>query len=126
MTGATMTSSSLAGRMILVVEDEPLIALDLIEGLKAAGASVCGAHSVREGLVLAERPDLSAAVLDFKLSDGGAAAVCARLDERHVPFILHSGYTDVHDACHSAIVLPKPATSYQVVSAVEKLLRPVE
>ena len=43
-----MNGGSLSGRTILVVEDEPLIALDIVDGLKAAGATVFGAHTVRE------------------------------------------------------------------------------
>jgi hypothetical protein len=45
--------------------------------------------------VLAAHPDLSAAVLDFGLSDGERFALCAGLNERHVPFVLHIGNTHV-------------------------------
>ena len=118
-----MNAASLAGRTILVVEDEPLIALDIVDGLKAAGAAVFGAHTVRDGLSFVDHPDLSAAILDFGLSDGDGTALCARLNERQVPFILHTGYTHVHEACRAGVVVPKPATPNQLVSAVETLLR---
>ena len=118
-----MNRGSLSGCTILVVEDEPLIALDIVDGLKAAGAVVFGAHTVRDGVRFVDHPDLSAAILDFGLSDGDGTALCARLNERRVPFILHTGYTHVHEACRAGVVVPKPATPYQLVSAVEKLLR---
>jgi DNA-binding response OmpR family regulator len=114
---------TLAGHTILVVEDEPLIALDIIEGFKAAGALVHAARNLREGMRLADHPDLSAAVLDFDLKDGDGSALCERLNERQVPFVLHSGYSIMHDACRSGIVVPKPAAPQQLVSAVEELLQ---
>lgn len=113
---------ALAGQTILVVEDEPLIALDIVEQFKAAGALVHTAHSVRDGMRLADHPDLSAAVLDFGLSDGEGSALCERLSERHVPFVLHTGYSHVHEVCRSGLLVPKPAAPEDVVKAVEKLL----
>jgi DNA-binding response OmpR family regulator len=114
---------ALAGRTILVVEDEPLIALAIVEDFKAAGASVHTAYNLCDGLRLADHPDLSAAVLDFGLTDGEGSALCERLSERQVPFVLHTGYTQVHEACRSVIVVPKPAPAGQLVSVVESLLQ---
>jgi DNA-binding response OmpR family regulator len=114
---------ALAGHTILVVEDEPLIALAIVEDFKAAGASVHTAYDLCDGLRLADHPDLSAAVVDFGLSDGKGSALCERLNERQVPFVLHTGYTHVHEACRSGIVVPKPAAPGQLVSEVERLLR---
>jgi DNA-binding response OmpR family regulator len=114
---------ALTGHTILVVEDEPLIALDIIEGFKAAGALVHAAHNLRDGMRLADHPDLSAAVLDFAFSDGEGSTLCQRLSERHVPFVLHSGYDHVDEVCRSGTVVPKPAPPWQLVSAVEKLLQ---
>ena len=61
-----MTDLSLSGCVILVVEDEPLIALDIAECLQAEGASVHTAHSLAEGLRLADYPDLSAVVTGLR------------------------------------------------------------
>jgi DNA-binding response OmpR family regulator len=72
----------LRGRSILVVEDEPLIAFDIVECFRKAGASVLTAHNLRDGLCLAGHPDLSAAVVDFGLSDGDGTALCERLTRR--------------------------------------------
>jgi DNA-binding response OmpR family regulator len=107
---------------VLVVEDEPLIALDIVQGFRAAGASVFCARNLRDGLRLAGHPDLAAAVVDFGLSDGEGTALCERLNQRGVPFVLHTGYSHVGEVCTSAIVVPKPATPDQLVSAIEKLL----
>jgi len=65
-----MRKGPLAGRSILIVEDEPLIALDIAEGFQNAGASVFSGHNLQDGLRLAGHPDLSAAVVDFGLRSG--------------------------------------------------------
>jgi DNA-binding response OmpR family regulator len=117
-------NSALSGHTVLVVEDEPLIALDIVDAIRSAGAVVLTAHGIADGLLLATHPDLSAAVLDLGLSDGIGTQLCEALNQRQVPFVLHSGYADMHDVCRSGIVVPKPAAPYQIVVAVEKLVRP--
>ena len=47
-----------------MVDDEPLVALDIAQCLQSEGASVQTAHCLADGLRLAEHHDLSAAVLD--------------------------------------------------------------
>jgi DNA-binding response OmpR family regulator len=118
-----MTSVSLAGRTVLLVEDEPLIALDICESLHDAGASVLSAHTLSAGLHLAGHPDLSVAVIDYRLGDGDGTAICDRLKQRDVPFVLHSGYADLAEACGAGIVLPKPATPEQLIWSVMCALR---
>jgi DNA-binding response OmpR family regulator len=116
-----MNRAGLIGRSILVLEDEPLIALEIVDGLRRAGASVFLAHCLRDALPLAEHPDLSAAVLDFGLRDGDAAPVCERLNARDIPFVLYSGYRHTHHACRNGVRLQKPAATADLVSAVTSL-----
>jgi hypothetical protein len=54
--------TSLAGRTVLIVEDEPLIALDIVTSFRAAGASAVAARSLAEAHRHIEQKDLSAAV----------------------------------------------------------------
>ena len=58
---------------------------------------------------------------DFGLRDGDADAICGRLQERAIPFILHSGYTHGPDAWRGTIV-PKPADPTTLVETVIGLL----
>jgi len=116
-----MDSAALVGRSILILEDEPLIALDICEGLKSAGASVFMAHCLRDALALAHHPDLSAAILDFGLNDGDASPVCERLNRRHIPFLLYSGY---ENAAARGVTLRKPATQAELVETLARLLSP--
>lgn len=74
-----MDSAALIAQSILVLEDEPLIALDICEALKGAGASVFVANCLRDALALADHPDLSAAILDFGRGYENAAARGATL-----------------------------------------------
>lgn len=121
-----MEASPLHRHSILVVEDEPLIALDIAACFRSAGASVLVAHRLEDGLRLAGHPDLSAAVLDFGLQDDDGAALCERLNERGIPFILHSGYTHIHEACLAGTVIAKPADPMELVAAIARLLHPEE
>jgi DNA-binding response OmpR family regulator len=63
----------LAGRLILIVEDEPLIALDIASSFEKAGANVTRATSLGHAMALVEKDDLSAAVLDHVLRDGDSS-----------------------------------------------------
>jgi DNA-binding response OmpR family regulator len=112
----------LTGHSILVVEDEPLIAMDIAGGLRKAGALVMTAHTLCDGLRLAGHPDVSAAVIDFRLHDHHGTALCECLNERGVPFVLHTGYTHIHEACQTGIVVAKPAPPDQIAAMIEALL----
>lgn len=117
-----MEALVLRGRSILVVEDEPLIALDIVDCFRQAGASVYSAHNVRDGLRLAGHPDLAAAVVDFGLRDGDGTTLCERLAERSIPFVIHSGNSHAQGVRHAGAVMPKPADPKELVSAVAGLL----
>jgi DNA-binding response OmpR family regulator len=113
----------LQGRWILVVEDQPpLVALDIADGLTNAGAKVLSAATLYEGLPLAEHPQLSAAILDFGLRDGDSGVLCARLTERGIPFIVYTGYDQVHEACRAGVLVRKPALPETLLRTVAQLL----
>ena len=113
-----MQSTSLAGRSILIVKDEPLIALDVCAAFEKVGAVVVVARTLADAIRLVEQDGLSAAVLDFGLGDGHADALCGRLEQRGISFILHSGYAHIGSACRSGIVVPKPCNPEALIEAV--------
>jgi DNA-binding response OmpR family regulator len=117
-----MESTSLAGRSILVVEDEPLIALDIGQAFENSDAIIFRARSLSDAARLVESKALSAAVVDFGLGGHNADALCARLKERNIPFVVHSGYQRTSDECHGGIIIPKPAAPAELVTAIVKLL----
>ena len=115
-----MQSTSLAGRSILILEDEPLIALDIGDAFARAGAVVVPAKSLGTAHDLVEVNSLSAAVVDFRLGDGEADALCAKLTARDVPVVICTGFT--HAAPQSAVVIPKPASPTALIHPIAELL----
>jgi len=80
---------------VLVVEDEYLIAADLADVLKDAGADVIGpVASVREALELVETfgDRLDGAVLDVNLREERVFPVAEALARRGIPYIFTTGY----------------------------------
>jgi DNA-binding response OmpR family regulator len=117
-----MHSASLAGRLILLVEDEPLIALDIANAFTEAGARVVTVRSRRDALTAVEDGGLSAAVLDHVLGDGDSSQLCERLTERNIPYVIHSGYSQLDGACSDGVQVGKPADPQLLVTTVLGLL----
>jgi DNA-binding response OmpR family regulator len=113
----------LRGRLILVVEDEPLITLALEDSFDRAGASVVSACTLERALHLTDRAGLSAAVLDYALSANNCCAICERLTQRRIPYVLYSGHPDIRQKFPDALVVYKPAPLTDVVAVVYSVLR---
>ena len=109
-TGYPMQNLPLSGAALLVVEDEPLVALDLRQSLESAGAYVFAATQLSHALQLAGHPEITAAVLDYRLADGDATPICTLLSERGIPFVFYSGYDDARQNWPEAAHVQKPAT----------------
>jgi DNA-binding response OmpR family regulator len=117
----------LAGRVILVIEDEPLIALNISDTFADEGAHTITARTLAAALIGVEDPRLSAAIVDQALGDGDSAALCQRLKERDVPFVTYSGYAQLGGACGKGVHVNKPATPRLLVTTIKALLsaRPI-
>jgi CheY-like chemotaxis protein len=91
-----MTSSALRGLRILVVEDEFLIAMNLVDALENAGSFVLGpVASVAKAISKIEsEAHIDAAVVDVNLGGLLAFPVADMLVARKIPFIFTSGYED--------------------------------
>src|SRR4029078_8897142 len=86
-----MSSSELAGLRILIVEDDPIIALDVAETLADAGAIVIGpAHTVAQAFNLVGRGGLDAAVLDYRLEREVSSPIADWLGRVCVPYLFHT------------------------------------
>jgi len=76
-----------------VVEDEPLVALDLSAGLQEAGAEVAASTgSASEALNLIDSQPLDAALLDGNLNGRPVDDIAAALTRRKVPYAFVTGY----------------------------------
>ena len=86
-------ASTLEGARVLLVEDEPLVALDLRYELEDAGATVTGvARSVPEAMAAARNGPIDLALLDGNLKGEPVDEVAALFDSLSVPFCFVSGY----------------------------------
>ena len=91
-----MTEAALAGRRVLVVEDEVLVAMLLETALEDENCTIVGpCGTVSEALEAARDEALDVALLDINLGGELVFPVAEVLAERGVPFLLLSGYGDV-------------------------------
>ena len=79
-------------RRVLVVEDEPLIALDIVAMLEGIGFGIAGVTGdLSKALELAQGPEVDAALLDILLGTESSFAVADVLARRGIPFIFSTG-----------------------------------
>ncbi len=79
-------------KRILVVDDEPLLALDIAQEITLAGFSVLGpATSVTKALELVCNEGCDAAVLDVNLRNETSEKIAVNLRESKIPFLFLSG-----------------------------------
>jgi DNA-binding NtrC family response regulator len=115
-------------RLLLLVEDDPLVRGTLVEGLEDAGFEVIEAEDAEEGLeLLARRPDITALFTDINLpgADGFSLAHAARMIRPGLPVIYASGrhrYPDAARALPDAPFLAKPFTIASAASTIEGAL----
>jgi CheY-like chemotaxis protein len=80
----------------MVVEDEPLEAIDYCDRLAEAGAEVIGPfRSVSEALDTVDRQAVDVALLDYALADQNSDTLQAELETRDIPFVVLTGYPRV-------------------------------
>jgi len=88
---------TLAGKRILIVEDDFLIGASLSDLLKRHGCLVCGpVFTVKDAVEIMGREALDGAVLDYKFQDGPTLAVVDRLRRDGIPFVIVTGYQREH------------------------------
>jgi DNA-binding response OmpR family regulator len=124
--GDAMYLDLFSRKLVLVVEDEPLIALDVENQLRKAGARVIAAGYLDAALYMTEHPDLSAAVVDLRLGPDSAIPICRRLAHRNLPFVVYTGYSAdaVEREWPSVPIIQKPATPDEITDALSHLFRP--
>jgi DNA-binding NtrC family response regulator len=100
-----------------------LVARELSDALKNAGAKIITARGVFDATRIIKSRKLSAAVLDFWLGVGvDCLPICALLTEHRVPFLLYTSYALLGGA-PKAPILAKPAPPARIVGAVADLFK---
>lgn len=114
----------LAGKRILVVEDEPLIGMVLIDYLEEAGCIIIGpAQSLETATTLARSAQIDGALVDGNLAGRAVDDVARALRERAIPFAFVTGYgrDALPSDCDDAPIVEKPFTQEQVIAALERM-----
>jgi CheY-like chemotaxis protein len=122
---ASVSAPARSGAAILVVEDEPLVALEIAHVLKQAGFDIVGpARTLVQGLELLRAKGCDAAVLDINLGKETSDLVALELKERGTPFVTLSGYAPAQHppAFHGAPALAKPLRPEVLVAAVRRCI----
>lgn len=77
---------------VLVVEDNMLVAMDLIAGLEDVGAQVLGPFArVNDALAQLDGQSVDGAILDVNLLDGLVTPLAEYLIERKIPVVFCTG-----------------------------------
>lgn len=113
---------------ILVLEDEPLIAMDLELTLQNAGyavAAIFASGGDAEGWLEENRADL--ALVDAELSDGVCEKVADTLQRKNIPFLICSGLLPndeaLSPAMREAVWLGKPTAAEDLLLAIHSALQ---
>jgi len=118
-----MTRPDLEGRRILVVEDEPLIVMDIKLAFEVTGAEILTAYTLEEAMSLVERDGISAAIVDHQLRDGRSDELCERLKELELPFVLYTGHRIDSGPCSGEPQVEKPTHPDELVKQILELVR---
>jgi DNA-binding response OmpR family regulator len=116
---------SLRGLRILLVEDDPLICLDLETSLADLGADVKAASDIAGALHIMATSKLDFAVLDFELGVETSEPIARAAQARNVQFLYLSGYSerDGHFTQWPSIdVLVKPISAVTIARRIQERL----
>jgi len=116
---------ALQGKRILVIEDEPLVAMDVESTLATAGCEVVGpAATLERAKLLIEESDCDAVLLDVNLAGQPVDELATLLTRKNRPFAFVTGYgrEALPSGFRGAVVLGKPFGADQLLATVEVLL----
>lgn len=113
-------------KTILIVEDDPFIAMDLQDTFEDAGYTVLGpVASVDPGLKIINDTQPDVAMLDYNLGRETSIPIAHKLDAVSVPYIFLSGQVDrvvtAHTNTHTKVI-KKPFNTDKLIAHVSKLL----
>jgi CheY-like chemotaxis protein len=112
---------TVAGKRILVVEDELMIRMLLQDMLEDLGCTVAGeAARIDEAEELARQADFDVAILDVNLNGQPISPVVEILIDRGLPFVFATGYGQrgVPEAYRKTPTLQKPFQAEALAKAI--------
>ena len=121
----TQVSPSLQGKRVLIVEDEPLVAMDMQSMLSAAGCVVVGpAGTLEEAKRLLGAEDCDAALVDVNLKGKSIDPLLVELRQREIPFAFVTGYGAkvLSKTFEETVTISKPFSADQLLAVTEVVL----
>jgi len=119
--------STLAGKRVLIVEDDALLLLDLEEVLRQAGAqSVRSCCTIEQALRCSEAERFDAAIIDVRIGSDSIAPIARQLVARGTPFVFYTGQPRndrIMAECLNCQIVSKPAQSDVIVNTLTGLLK---
>lgn len=125
ITAAPAVLESLAGRAVLVVEDNGLLCCVIEETLREAGCTIVGPYTrLHEALAAVPASSIDVALLDMNLRGELVSPLADQLAQRGVPFLLTSAYRpdDLPLSLRSAMQLRKPYTDDALLERLSMLI----
>lgn len=114
---------ALAGKRVLVIEDEFLVAAMLCDFIEDEGAVPVGPFGrVDEGLCAIAEGGFDAAVLDWNLAGDPGIPLAHALAGKGVPFVIATGYGQVEEPFGDRPLLAKPYSAADVIAALKRIL----
>jgi len=113
------------GKRVLVIEDEPLVSMELESNLAAAGCEIVGpAATLEAAKKLVESAEYDAALLDVNLKGQPVDELASLLTKKNRPFAFVTGYgrDALPPAFRGVVVLDKPFSADQLLATTELLL----
>lgn len=115
--------------LVLICEDDPLLAMELAAEVAEAGAACCGpAATCDEALALADHVRPTVALVDLNLADGPTGAgLAAELDRRGIRILVLSGDTGIHRRLGRTphVFVPKPVPPAVLQDLLKSLLKSI-
>lgn len=112
-------------KTILIVEDDPFIAMDLQDTFEDAGYTVLGpVASVVPGLRLLDEAKPDVAMLDYNLGSETSIPIAYKLDEEAVPYVFLSGQVEkvvTANGVRSHEVITKPFNADRLIARINQL-----
>ena len=111
---------------LLIVEDDPLIAIDIASVLENFGYRVVGpAGTAGAALSLIASEGCDAAILDIRLGQETSQDVALELAQGGIPFVICSGYSlEEANFPSDAPALAKPVQPQKLLAELQRCLLP--
>lgn len=114
----------MAGKRVLIVEDEAFLALEISAMLRESGMMPIGptGHS-DEALSMIDKLSIDCALLDINLHGESTECIAAALADRSIPFAFVTGYGrgNLPRRFHDAPLIIKPFSEQKLIDTVLKL-----